>query len=107
MSTPDDPLLAESQRLLRELRERCGADALGEQAGELLIDGYAAALKLEGARRRLREQALALSQRELTLAAQEQQLRALLGTLRARIAHEGRTAGARVEAPPPPPAAQR
>lgn len=85
VSAPADPLLDQAARLLEELRERCIADDLGEQPEELLIGGYASALALEGTRRRLREQALELSARELSLAAQEQELRALLRALRARM----------------------
>ncbi len=98
MPPPIDPLLAEARSLLAELRERCDATSLGERPEELLIDGYAAALKLEGARRRVRARALELSQHELDLATQEHQLRALLGELRARLAHEGRAAGGAAEA---------
>ena len=84
MSAPDDPLLATAARLTAELRARCAAAA--EEAGEeaLMIDGYASCLALEGARRRLREQALELSSRELAIAAHERELRALLRALRAR-----------------------
>ena len=84
MSASDDQLLATAARLTAELRERCAAPAEGEGTEELLIDGYASALALEGARRRLRLQALELTGRELAIAAQEQELRALLKTLRAR-----------------------
>jgi hypothetical protein len=87
MSTPDDPLLATAARLTAELRERCAASEPGAEADEeLLIDGYASALALEGARRRLRGQALDLTARELAIAAHERELRALLRTLRARRA---------------------
>ncbi len=86
MSTPPDPLLDQTARMVEALRERCGAGAIGAVEGEeLLIDGYASALALEGARRRLRDDALALSERELRLAAQERELRALLRTLRERL----------------------
>jgi hypothetical protein len=88
-----DPLLAEAHSLLTELRARCEAPSLGERPEELLIDGYATALRLEGARRRVRARALELSQWELDLAAQEQALRALLGMLRERLAREGRADG--------------
>lgn len=83
---PDDPLLATAARLAAELRARCEAPATPEGAGEeeLLIDGYASALALEGARRRLREQALDATARELAIAAHERELRALLRALRAR-----------------------
>lgn len=84
MSAPDDPLLATVARLTMELRERCAAPDVGEGVEELLIDGYASALALEGARRRLREQTLELSGREMAIAAQERELRALLRALRAR-----------------------
>jgi hypothetical protein len=86
MSTPDDPLLATAARLTAELRERCAAPELGTDADELLIDGYASALALEGARRQLRGKALDLTARELAIAAHERELRALLRTLRARRA---------------------
>lgn len=89
MSSSADPLLDRAAQLAAELRERCAAGELGDGAEELLIGGYAAALALEGARRRLREQALALSERELGLAAQERELRALLRTLRGRLAAGG------------------
>jgi len=84
VSVPDDPLLATAARLMAELRERCAAPDAPDGAEELLIDGYAAALALEGARRRLREQALELTGRELAIAAHERELRALLRALRAR-----------------------
>jgi len=87
VSASDDQLLATAARLTAELRERCAASAETdgtEGTEELLIDGYASALALEGARRRLRAQALELTGRELAIAAQEQELRALLKTLRAR-----------------------
>ena len=85
VSTPPDPLLETSARLLAELRERCAADDLGNGAEDLLIGGYASALALEGARRRLRARALELSERELSLAAQERELRELLRTLQGRM----------------------
>lgn len=86
MSTPPDPLLDQTARVLALLRERCAAAEVGAaEAEELLIDGYASALALEGARRRLRDDALALSERELRLAVQERELRALLRTLRERL----------------------
>jgi cobalamin biosynthesis Mg chelatase CobN len=85
VSPPSDPLLDEAARLLEELRDRCAAPDLGSGAEELLIGGYASALALEGARRRLRAQALELSERELSLATQERELRALLRTLQGRI----------------------
>jgi hypothetical protein len=85
VSAPSDPLLDRASSLLDELRERCAAPDVGAEAEELLIGGYASALALEGARRRLREQALELSERELRLAAQERELRALLRTLRERL----------------------
>ena len=84
MSVSDDPLLATAARLTAELRERCAAPDAEAGAEELLIDGYASALALEGARRRLREQALELTARELAIAAHERELRALLRALRAR-----------------------
>ena len=89
MPSLPDPLLDRAAQLLAELRERCAADALGPGAEDLLIGGYAAALALEGARRRLREQALDLSERELGFATQERELRALLRTLRERMAGRG------------------
>jgi hypothetical protein len=82
--TPDDPLLATAARLTAELRERCAARDPGEGVEALLIDGYASALALEGARRRLRERTLELSSRELAIAAQERELRTLLRALRGR-----------------------
>lgn len=85
VSAPPDPLLDQAARLLTELRERCAADDLGGGAEELLIGGYASALALEGARRRLRARALELSEHELSLAAQERELRELLRTLQARM----------------------
>ena len=85
VSAPSDPLLDRASSLLDELRERCAAPDVGAEADELLIVGYASALALEGARRRLREQALELSERELRLAAQERELRTLLRTLRERM----------------------
>ena len=85
MPAPDDPLLDHAARLLDELRERCAASDVGDGAEELLIGGYAQALALEGARRRLRAEALELSERELGLAARERELRALLRTLQERI----------------------
>jgi hypothetical protein len=84
VSAPDDPLLATAARLTAELRERSAARDLGEGLDGLLIDGYASALALEGARRRLREQSLELSSRELVIAAQERELRALLRALHGR-----------------------
>jgi uncharacterized membrane protein YccC len=85
VSVPADPLLDDAARVLDELRERCAAPQLGADAEELLIGGYATALALEGARRRLRQQALALSERELDLAAHERELRKLLRALRGRL----------------------
>jgi hypothetical protein len=92
VSASDDPLLATAARLTSELRARCAAPASTDGEEELLIDGYASALALEGARRRLREQALDLTSRELAIAAHERELRALLRTLRAR--RSGRTPSA-------------
>jgi hypothetical protein len=92
VSAPDDPLLATAARLTAELRMRCEAPAAGDGEEELLIDGYASALALEGARRRLREQALDATARELAIAAHERELRTLLRTLRAR--RSGRDAAA-------------
>lgn len=83
--------------MVEELRTRCAAADVGDAAEELLIGGYASALALEGARRRLREQALDLSERELQLAARERELRGLLRTLRGRLragAHSGDEAAA-------------
>jgi hypothetical protein len=71
--------------MLEELRERCAAADVGSGVEELLIGGYASALALEGARRRLRARALELSERELRLAAQERELRTLLRRLRGRM----------------------
>jgi hypothetical protein len=85
VSAPPDPLLDQAARLLEELRDRCTAPDLGGGAEELLIGGYASALALEGARRRLRARALELSEHELSLAAQERELRELLRTLQARM----------------------
>ena len=85
VSAPPDPLLHQAARLLAELRERCAAAELGSGAEELLIGGYASALALEGARRRLRARALELSEHELSLATQERELRALLRTLQGRM----------------------
>jgi uncharacterized membrane protein YccC len=85
VSAPPDPLPDRAARLLDELRERCAAPDVGAGAEELLIGGYASALALEGARRRLRARALELSERELGLAAQERELRALLRTLQGRM----------------------
>ncbi|HMJ04183.1 MAG TPA: hypothetical protein VK506_14675 [Conexibacter sp.] len=90
MPAPVDPLLAQVPALLDELRARCEAAEPGEWPEELLLDGYAAALQLEGARRRLRTEALELSQQELELAAQEQQLRTLLAAWRSRVASVAR-----------------
>ncbi|HEU4703215.1 MAG TPA: hypothetical protein VFS37_12100 [Conexibacter sp.] len=84
MSAPDDPLLATAARLTAELRERCAAPIPADGEEDLLIDGYASALALEGARRRLREQALDVTARELAIAVHERELRSLLRTLRAR-----------------------
>ena len=84
MSVPDDPLLANAARLTAELRARCAAPDAEAGAEELLIDGYASALALEGARRRLRDEALRLTARELAIAVHERELRALLRALRAR-----------------------
>jgi hypothetical protein len=90
VSAPADPLLDNVARLLDELRERCAAPDLGDGTEELLVGGYASALALEGTRRRLREQALELTERELSLAARERELRALLRTLQGRIRADGR-----------------
>lgn len=85
VSAPADPLLEQTAHVVAQLRERCAAADPGPAAEELLIGGYAAALALEGARRRLRADALAASERELRLAAQERELRALLRALRERL----------------------
>jgi len=98
MLEPDDPLLTTAARLTAELRARCDASAAAEGEEELLIDGYASALALEGARRRLREQALEATTRELAIAAHERELRSLLRTLRARRSR--RAAGSADEAAP-------
>ncbi|MGN6190346.1 MAG: hypothetical protein ACTHOE_15760 [Conexibacter sp.] len=97
MSPPDDPLLVTAARLTAELRARVADPEAADGEEELLIDGYASALALEGARRRLREQALDLTSRELAIAAHERELRALLRTLRAR--RSGRPASADEPAP--------
>jgi hypothetical protein len=83
--TDADPLLHQAARLLEELRERCAAPDPGSEPEELLVGGYTSALALEGARRRLREQALDLTERELRLAALERELRALLRTFQGMI----------------------
>lgn len=86
---PPDPLVENAARLVDELRSG-DAVAAGDAAAEtLLVDGYAAALALEAARRRLRGQALELCERELRLEAQERTLRAELRTLRRRLAAGG------------------
>lgn len=97
VSAPADPLLDQVVRLLDELRERCvaPASAPGELSEDLLIDGYAVALTLEGTRRRLRAQALELAQRELELATREEELRELLGVLRTRLGPAREEAGVR------------
>jgi hypothetical protein len=96
---PDDPLLATAARLTTELRERCSAPESVAGEEELLINGYASALALEGARRRLREQALDVTARELAIAAHERELRTVLRTLRARRARRAATASADETAP--------
>ena len=101
LCTPTDPLIDEALRLLDELRER-GDEAMPEEStDELLAGGYVSALALERAQRRLRDRAVSLAadvapgtasapelsrvaQLELRLAAQERELRQLLGTFRAR-----------------------
>lgn len=85
VSAPPDSLLDQAARLLAELRARCAADDLGSGAEDLLIGGYASALALEGARRRLRARALELTEAELGLAARERELRELLRTLQGRM----------------------
>ena len=87
MSTPTDDLLDRAARMLAQLRTLSAEDAHDGHVDELLTDGFATALALEGARRRLRTRALALSERELVLAARERELRELLGALR-RSRHE-------------------
>jgi hypothetical protein len=83
VSTSTDALLDQAARLLAELRTLEAESGAGSrQLDELLTGGYATALALEGARRRLRAGALALSERELVLAARERELRELLGALR-------------------------
>lgn len=96
---PDDPLLATAARLTAELRARCEAPAAADGEEELLIDGYASALALEGARRRLREQALDVTARELAIAAHERELRALLRTLRSRRSRRDAASSADEAAP--------
>lgn len=86
MSTPADPPFDHAARLIEELHEQCAAAQLEPHAEELLIEGYASALALESARRRMRAEALELAERELGLAARERELRALLRTLRGQIA---------------------
>jgi uncharacterized membrane protein YccC len=85
----DDPLLDRAQRLLAELRERAEDPGSTLPAEDLLIEGYAAALALEGARRRLRERALELSRLELRLAAAERELRERLRPLREQLTDAG------------------
>jgi len=85
VSPPADRLLDDAARMAAELRAHCAAADRGAEAEELLIGGYAAALALEGARRRLRVVALDASERELALAARERELRALLRTLREHL----------------------
>ena len=85
MPPSDESLLDEAARTAAELRERCAAVDLGPEAEELLIGGYASALALEAARRRLRAAALDASERELALAVRERELRALLRALRERL----------------------
>lgn len=93
VSTPPDPLLDRALHLLEELRG-CAEDAdLDERGPDLLTRGYASALALEAARRRLRSRALELSRRELALAAQEQELRELLAALRKRLGRPQRASG--------------
>jgi hypothetical protein len=99
MSPPDDLLLSTAARLTAELRVRCEAPAGAEGEEELLIDGYASALALEGARRRLREQALDVTARELAIAAHERELRTLLRTLRSRRGRRAAAASADEAAP--------
>lgn len=99
VSAPDDPLLATAARLTAELRVRCTTPAAQEGEEELLIDGYASALALEGARRRLREQALDATTRELAIATHERELRTLLRTLRARRSRRDVAASADEAAP--------
>jgi hypothetical protein len=94
VTTPSDPLLDQAASLADELRDRCGAEQLGADAEDLLIEGFASALALDGAGRRLRAQALELIERELLLAARERELRALLRTLRERIGAVQRAPGA-------------
>jgi len=87
--TPTDDLLDEAARLLAELRALQAVPERPAYAEDLLAGGYATALALEGARRRLRRLAVDLSERELALAAREQELRDVLGELRrGRSRHE-------------------
>jgi hypothetical protein len=95
----DDPLLATAARLTAELRERCKTSESSAGEEELLLDGYASALALEGARRRLREQALDVTARELAIAVHERELRTVLRTLRARRSRRAASASADETAP--------
>jgi len=99
VSAPD-PLLTTAARLTAELRARCADPGPAEGEEALLIDGYASALALEGARRRLREQALDATSRELAIAAHERELRAVLRTLRARRSRRAAAADSADEAAP-------
>lgn len=98
---PHDPLTDQALRLLAELREHGDEALLEEPPEDVLAGGYVSALALERAQRRLRQRAAALAadgtpgtaspselsrvaQLELRLAAQERELRQLLGTFRAR-----------------------
>ncbi len=99
MPPPADELIDKAARLLVEL-DACGAEPeLAARTADVLTEGYAVALAIEGARRRLRERALDLSQLELGLVARERELRASLDALRERLR---RSAGSGRE-----PAAQR
>ena len=102
LCTPPDPRVDQALQVLADLRERADEALPVEPAevDELLAGGYVSALALERARRRLRAQALALSndaaagqpeppveltrvaQRELRLAAWEREMRELLQVLR-------------------------
>jgi hypothetical protein len=92
VSAPDDPLLDDAARLLEQVRACCASPDLGAEAEELLVGGYASALALEGARRRLRVRALALTEQELGLAARERELRTQLRRLQGRLRERARSA---------------
>lgn len=82
---PADQLIDQASRLLVELDARGVEPELTARTADTLAEGYAVALALEGARRRLRERALDLTQLELGLVARERELRAALDALRERL----------------------